>query len=125
MPTVPARRISENDICAPGYPRCPAPAATLRAGLDRRYLYVMVCPSRRGQDGGPWPRTSSRLSRPVSGRLSRTEVSASRLVPLLAPIKPTPRMPRHGRASAALAGAARRDDEDDLNAYVEKGNLSA
>ena len=40
-----------------------------------------------------------------------------RPVPLVATIKPVPRVPGHGRASVALAVP---DDEDELNAYVKK-----
>jgi hypothetical protein len=100
---VPTSRISENDISFPGYPVTPRSPATIRADGTGRYRYLMVCPGRRGQNGRLWPRTSSRPSRPASGRSSRAEVSVSRPVPLVAPINPGPHMPWHGYASVALA----------------------
>jgi hypothetical protein len=78
-----------------------APAATIRAAGAGRYH--LARPGRRVPAVRPWPGTTSRPSCRLPGRPSRTEVSASRPVPLVAPARSARRILRHGRASAALA----------------------
>ncbi len=58
------------------------------------------CRSRPLHHGAGPPSPVVPVPRPIAGRRSPAEVSASRLVPLMASVTQGPRLPRHGRASA-------------------------